>query len=80
MAVMADREKSPAQEPPPQGRPTRIFLAFARGDDEPFVKRLHTDLTQTGFTIWLKKPLPSPNRYGSRGLSHLGTGGFRLTR
>ncbi|MEI7939223.1 MAG: NB-ARC domain-containing protein, partial [Verrucomicrobiota bacterium] len=34
---------------------TRVFLSYARGDDEPFVKRLHTDLTQAGFTVWIDR-------------------------
>ncbi len=28
---------------------TRIFLSYSRSDDEPFVKRLHDDLTQANF-------------------------------
>ena len=30
----------------------RIFLSYARNDDEPFVKKLYKDLTQEGFTVW----------------------------
>ena len=33
----------------------RVFLSYARGDDEPFVKRLHADLTQAGFTVWFDR-------------------------
>lgn len=40
--------------------PTRIFLSYARGDDEPFVTRLHADLTKAGFTVWFDRvSLPS---------------------
>ncbi len=31
-------------------RPT-VFLSYARGDDEPFVRRLHEDLTQAGWEV-----------------------------
>lgn len=30
----------------------RIFISYARGDDEPFVRRLHADLTAAGFQVW----------------------------
>ena len=33
----------------------RVFLSYARGDDEPFVKRLHADLTQAGFAVWFDR-------------------------
>ena len=36
-------------------RPTRIFLSYARGDDEPFVKLLHADLAAAGFTVWFDR-------------------------
>jgi hypothetical protein len=36
-------------------QPTRIFLSYARDDDEAFVKRLHADLTAAGFTVWLDR-------------------------
>jgi hypothetical protein len=29
-----------------------IFLSYARSDDEPFVSRLHADLTSCGFDVW----------------------------
>lgn len=29
-----------------------IFLSYARGDDEPFVTRLHADLSARGFDVW----------------------------
>jgi hypothetical protein len=32
-----------------------IFLSYARGDDEPFVRRLHDDLTAAGFTVWFDR-------------------------
>jgi hypothetical protein len=28
--------------------PTTVFLSYARADDEPFVRRLYTDLTREG--------------------------------
>ncbi len=34
---------------------TRVFLSYARGDDEPFVRRLHADLVRAGFTVWLDR-------------------------
>ena len=35
--------------------PIRVFLSYARSDDEPFVRRLHTDLTNAGFTVWFDR-------------------------
>lgn len=29
-----------------------VFLSYARGDDEPFMKRLYHDLTGRGFEVW----------------------------
>jgi len=29
-----------------------VFISYAREDDEPFVKRLHKDLTHAGFEVW----------------------------
>lgn len=34
---------------------TEVFLSYARGDDEPFVKRLHNDLTAAGFDVWFDR-------------------------
>src|SRR6266850_624135 len=34
---------------------TTIFLSYARGDDEPFAKRLHADLIQAGFDVWFDR-------------------------
>ena len=34
---------------------TSIFLSYARSDDEPFVRRLHADLTAAGFDAWFDK-------------------------
>ncbi len=34
---------------------TRIFLSYARGDDETFVKRLHADLSAAGFAVWFDR-------------------------
>ena len=36
----------------PKAAPTRVFLSYARGDDEAFVRRLHADLTKAAFTVW----------------------------
>ncbi|MBF0217153.1 MAG: TIR domain-containing protein [Candidatus Omnitrophica bacterium] len=33
-------------------RSVKLFLSYARGDDEPFVKRLYGDLTSAGFEVW----------------------------
>ena len=38
-----------------QATPTRVFLSYARGDDEPFVKRLYADLVKAGFTVWFDR-------------------------
>lgn len=32
-----------------------IFLSYARGDDEPFVRRLKEDLTARGFEVWFDR-------------------------
>ncbi len=40
---------------PNKASPTRVFLSYARDDDEPFVKRLHADLTKAGFTVWFDR-------------------------
>ena len=46
--------------------PTRIFLSYARGDDEPFVRQLYADLTAHGFKVWWdRQDMPS------RGLTFL---------
>src|ERR1035441_4008941 len=43
-----------------QPTPTRVFLSYARGDDESFVRRLYADLTTNGFTVWFDRvSLPS---------------------
>ncbi|HPA17495.1 MAG TPA: toll/interleukin-1 receptor domain-containing protein [Verrucomicrobiae bacterium] len=34
---------------------TRVFLSYARGDDEPFVRRLYGDLETAGFTVWFDR-------------------------
>lgn len=36
-------------------RPIRIFLSYARGDDEAFVRRLYTDLVTAGFDVWFDR-------------------------
>jgi WD40 repeat protein len=33
----------------------RLFLNYARGDDESFVRRLHDDLVARGFTVWFDR-------------------------
>jgi hypothetical protein len=41
---------------------TTIFLSYARGDDEPFVRRLFDDLTAHGFKVWFDRvSMPSRN-------------------
>lgn len=38
-----------------EAAPARVFLSYARSDDEPFVKRLYTDLANAGFTVWFDR-------------------------
>ena len=33
----------------------RLFLSYARDDDEPFARRLHEDLTARGFSVWFDR-------------------------
>jgi hypothetical protein len=41
---------------------TTIFLSYARGDDEPFVRRLYEDLKAHGFNVWFdREDMPSRN-------------------
>ena len=35
--------------------PTRVFLSYARGDEEDFVVRLHADLIKQGFDVWFDR-------------------------
>ena len=42
----------PATPPVPRGK---VFLSYARGDDEPFVRRLHDDLSARGFDVWFDR-------------------------
>jgi WD40 repeat protein len=44
----------PRQQPATPTAP-RVFLSYARGDDEPFVHRLYADLTAAGFTVWFDR-------------------------
>ncbi len=44
----------------------RLFLSYARGDDEPFVKRLYERLTADGFDVWWDR-----ERMPSRALTFL---------
>ena len=46
--------------------PVRVFLSYARGDDEPFVKRLYADLVKAGFIVWFDR-----EKMPSRGLTFL---------
>ncbi len=34
---------------------TKLFLSYACRDDEPFVRRLHADLTAAGFGVWFDR-------------------------
>ncbi|HQX50730.1 MAG TPA: toll/interleukin-1 receptor domain-containing protein [Planctomycetaceae bacterium] len=40
---------------------TTVFLSYARGDDEPFVRQLYDDLTAAGFDVWFDR-VSMPNR------------------
>ncbi len=41
---------------------SKLFLSYARGDDEPFVRRLHDDLIARGFKVWFDRvSMPSRN-------------------
>ncbi len=44
----------------------KIFISYARADDEPFVKQLYQDLTEGGFDIWWDR-----KAMDSRGLTFL---------
>ncbi len=39
----------------------KLFLSYARSDDEPFVKRLYEDLKKAGFDVWWDR-VSMPNR------------------
>ncbi len=34
---------------------TSVFLSYARADDEPFARRLHDDLTESGLDVWFDR-------------------------
>jgi hypothetical protein len=34
---------------------TAVFLSYVRGDDEPFVRRLHQDLAARRFDVWFDR-------------------------
>ena len=34
---------------------TTVFLSYARGDDEPFVRQLYDDLTAAAFDVWFDR-------------------------
>ena len=56
-SLMSDAGSSSAPE-----NKVRLFLSYARGDDEPFVWRLHRDLTAAGFDVWFDRvSMPSRN-------------------
>jgi WD40 repeat protein len=39
---------------------SKLFLSYARGDDEPFVRRLYDDLQSAEFDVWFDRPdMPS---------------------
>jgi WD40 repeat protein len=40
---------------------TKVFLSYARGDDETFVRRLHGNLTAAGFDVWFDR-ISMPSR------------------
>ncbi|MCE5239799.1 TIR domain-containing protein [bacterium] len=40
---------------------TTVFLSYARGDDEPFARRLHDDLEAAGLDVWFDR-LDMPSR------------------
>jgi hypothetical protein len=45
------------------GSGRRVFISYARDDDEPFVQRLHRDLTKYGFEVWWdRRSMPSRGR------------------
>ena len=35
--------------------PVKLFLSYARDDDEPFVKRLYESLKAKGFEVWFDR-------------------------
>ena len=41
--------------------PQRLFLSYARADDEPFISKLYNDLTARGFSVWWDH-VSMPNR------------------
>jgi len=38
-----------------ESKQVRVFLSYARGDDEAFVRRLYDDLTARGFEVWFDR-------------------------
>jgi len=40
---------------PNKPAPVRLFLSYARDDDEPFVRRLYDDLIKAGFDVWFDR-------------------------
>jgi WD40 repeat protein len=50
----ADGENESAKPSAKEGF-DRIFLSYARDDDEAFVGRLYADLTQAGFNVWFDR-------------------------
>jgi hypothetical protein len=45
---------------------TKLFLSYARGDDELFAKSLYEDLSKEGFDVWWDR-----ERMPNQGLSFL---------
>ena len=41
--------------------PAKLFLSYARGDDEPFARRLYGDLNARGFRVWFDR-ISMPSR------------------
>ena len=57
-AVPLPSPTKPAPAAPPTSPPVprgQIFLSYARGDDEPFVRRLYEDLSARGFDVWFDR-------------------------
>ena len=42
---------------------TKVFLSYARGDDELFVRRLYDDLKKEGFDVWFDRVSMPSRRY-----------------
>ena len=65
-AMAANDSRSALSPPMPPANESKsfgsIFLSYARGDDEPFVRRLYEDLAANGLRVWFDRvSLPSRN-------------------